>query len=91
MQERAVIAWMSINGKFEALGALLIVFLAGLFDALVLKKKDWACAIWFVGLAGLATWIASGATTVRICAGIVALVSGLAVLIVYYRAKPMSS
>jgi len=65
--------------------ALAAVFASGFSDAAVLKKKDWACATWFVGLVSLAAWIAYSWTTACILAGAVVFASGLILLIIYYR------
>jgi len=80
-------AGLGIEWNLGALFGLAVLFALGLFDALVLKRKDWACAIWSIGLVALTAWIASGLTAVRICAGAIAFVSGLALMIAYYRGK----
>lgn len=75
------------RGHGTSLGvlALVAVFASGFFDAVVLKKKDWACATWFVGLLSLTAWIAYSWTTGSIVAAAVVFASGLILLIVYYR------
>jgi len=65
--------------------ALAAVFASGFFDAVILKKKDWACATWFLGLASLTAWIAYSWTTASILAGVVVFVFGLALMTLYYR------
>jgi len=64
---------------------LAAIFGSGYFDAVVLKSKDLACATWFMGLAALAIWIAYPLTTSRILLGAAVLVSGLVLMIIYYR------
>lgn len=61
------------------------IFASGFFDAAFFKKKDWACATWFIGLAALTAWIAYSWTTAAFLAGAVVFASGLILLIVYYR------
>lgn len=73
------------HGTAMAVLALAAVFASGFFDALILKKKDWACATLFVGLVSLAAWISYSWTTGSILVGAVVFVSGLILLIVYYR------
>jgi hypothetical protein len=95
LQECAMIARLGLalnwNALFERHGttigalALAAVFASGLFDAAILKKKDWACATWFLGLLSLSAWIAYSWTTASILAGAVVFASGLILLIVYYR------
>lgn len=65
--------------------ALAAVFASGVFDAAILKKKEWACATWFLGLVSLTAWIAYSWTTTSILAGAVVFASGLILLLVYYR------
>ena len=78
----------AIKWNLGAVLGLAVVFASGLFDALVLKRKDWACAIWFIGLAALTAWIAAALTVVRLSAGTVVFVAGLALMTAYYRRKP---
>ena len=79
------------NALFErhrtgmAVLVLAAVFASGFFDAAILRKKDWACATWFVGLVSLTAWIAYSWTTASILAGALVFVSGLILLTVYYR------
>src|SRR5579883_1528005 len=64
LQECAMIARLGLGLNWNALlerhgtavAALVLaaVFASGFFDALVLKKKDWACATWFLGIVSLA-------------------------------------
>ncbi len=68
-----------------AVAALVAVFASGFFDAVVLKRKDWACATWFVGLVSLTVWIGYSWTTGSVVAAAVVFASGLTLLIVYYR------
>lgn len=72
-----------------AVGALALaaVFALGIFDAVILKKKDWACAAWFLGLVSLTAWIAFSWTTASILAGAMVFACGLILLIVYYRSS----
>ena len=83
-----MIAGAAIEWNLGAVLGLAVVFASGLFDALILKRKDWACAIWFIGLAALTAWIAAGLTVVRVSAGAVVFIAGLALMIAYYRHKP---
>jgi hypothetical protein len=73
------------HGTAVAVLALGAVFASGFFDAAVLKRKDWACATWFVGLMSLSAWIAYSWTSASILGGVVVFASGLILLIVYYR------
>lgn len=61
------------------------IFLFGYMEGALLKKKSWACATWFWGLAALTAWIVYPLTIVRICAGVAVFVLGLLALIAYYR------
>jgi|SRR5664280_824893 hypothetical protein len=95
MQERAMIlrlgfvlnwnALLERHGTAMGVLALAAVFASGVFDAAILKKKEWACATWFLGLVSLTAWIAYSWTTTSILAGAVVFASGLILLIVYYR------
>ena|SRR5437868_3551722 len=80
-------ALLERHGIAVAALVLAAVFASGFFDAVVLKKKDWACATWFLGLVSLAAWIAYSWTTASILAGAVVFASGLILLIVYYRSS----
>jgi len=86
-----LVLMLNWNGLLERHGtvvgvlALAAVFASGVLDAAILKKKDWACATWFLGLVSLAGWIAYSWTTASILAGAVVFASGLILLIVYYR------
>lgn len=73
------------HGTAMGVLALAAVFALGLFDAAILKKQDWACVTWFLGLVSLTAWTAYSWTTASILAGVLVLVSGLTVLILYYR------
>ena len=74
--------------NWGALLGLAILFAFGLFDAVVPRRKDWACATWFVGLVAMSAWIAFPLTTSRLCIGAVVFVFGLALLTFYYRRAP---
>jgi hypothetical protein len=83
-----VTAGVLSHWNWGALLGLAIVFAFGLFDAVVPRRKDWACATWFIGLVATAAWIAFPLTISRICIGAVVFVIGLALLTVYYRRTP---
>jgi hypothetical protein len=95
LQECAVIARLELafiwnellepRGTVLALLALAAVFASGVFDALVLKKRDWACATWFLGIISLSAWMISSWTIPSIVAGGLVFALGLALLIVYYQ------
>jgi hypothetical protein len=97
MQERAmmvrlgfVLSWNALlerHGTAMGVLALAAVFASGVFDAAILKKKDWACATWFLGLVSLTAWIAYSWTTTSIVAATVVFASGMVLLIVYYRSS----
>jgi hypothetical protein len=97
LQERTMIArlrlalnWRALfehHGTAVGVLALAVVFASGIFDAVILKKKDWACATWFLGLVSLTAWIAYSWTTASILAGAVVFASGLILLIIYYRSS----
>ena len=78
-------ALLEHHGTAVGVLALVAVFASGMFDAVILKKKDWACATWFLGLVSLTAWIAYSWTTASILAGAVVFASGLILLIVYCR------
>ena len=83
-----VLNWNALlerHGTAMGVLALAAVFASGVFDAAILKKKDWACATWFLGLVSLTAWITYSWTTTSIIAGAVVFASGLVLLIVYYR------
>jgi hypothetical protein len=82
-----MIAALGVEWNWGAVLGLAVVFASGIFDALVLKRKDWACATWFIGLAATTAWIASGLTVARVCSGAVVFVAGLALMTMYYRRK----
>jgi len=50
-----LVLMLNWNGLLERHGtvvgvlALAAVFASGVLDAAILKKKDWACATWFLG------------------------------------------
>ncbi len=83
-----MIAQAAIEWNWGALLGLAVLFASGVFDAVVLKRKDWACATWFIGLAATTAWIASRLTAVRVGTGAVVFVAGLALMTAYYRRKP---
>jgi multisubunit Na+/H+ antiporter MnhC subunit len=60
------------------------IFLFGLLEAAVFKQKDWACATWAVGIVALAVWIIYPGSEIRILLGLLVLVSGFALMILYY-------
>jgi len=64
---------------------LVAIFGSGYFDAAVLKARNLACATWFLGLGALTAWIAYPWTPFRICAGAVVFLSGLLLMVAYYR------
>jgi len=65
---------------------LTVIFLVGYFESAVLKLREMACATWFTGLGGLTVLIIFPSfTTVRICIGALVFVSGLVLLVVYYK------
>jgi hypothetical protein len=41
------------NGTVLSALVLAVIFAPGAVDALILKKKDWACATWFLGVVSL--------------------------------------
>ena len=64
---------------------LAVIFASGCFEAFVLKLRKLACSTWFIGLGGLTAWIAYPAKMPSIIAASVVFVSGLILLISYYR------
>jgi hypothetical protein len=80
-------ALLERHGTAMAVLALAAVFASGFFDAAILKRTDWACATWFMGLVSLTAWIAYSWTTASILAGAAVFASGLILLIVYYRSR----
>jgi hypothetical protein len=64
---------------------LTVIFLIGYLEGAVLKRRDIACATWFWGLAALTAWIAYPLTIVRICIGAIVFVSGVILMITYYK------
>ena len=83
-----VLNWKALLERQDtAMGALAlaVVFASGLFDAAILKRKDWACATWFLGLLSLTAWIAYSWTTASILAGAVVFASGLTLLVLCHR------
>ena len=66
---------------------LAVIFLFGYLEGAVFEKRDLACATWFWGLAALTAWIVYPGTAIRVYAGIVVFVSGVFILIVYYRRR----
>jgi hypothetical protein len=79
-----------ISGSWNsgALLGLVMLFLFGLFDAVVARRRDWACAIWFIAVLGVAAWVAYPLTALRIVAGASIFLLGLALLAAYYRNAP---
>ena len=86
-------ALLGIDGVFEShpniarILALAIFFLGGCFEAAIFKKKDMACATWFCGLGALTAWIAYPLTRSRISFGVMVFVSGVILLVVYYKKR----
>jgi hypothetical protein len=69
------------------LGALLltVIFLAGYLEGAVFKRRDWACVTWFWGLAALTVWIVYPLTATLICIGGFVFMSGVILMLIYYR------
>jgi Flp pilus assembly protein TadB len=63
---------------------LTAIFLSGYIDAF-LKMRDLASVTWFIGLGALTVWIVYPLTTIRICIGAIVFVSGIILIIIYYR------
>jgi len=61
------------------------LLVCGWLEAVVFRRRDWACATWFIGLAGLAFWIASPLTPGRIWLGVITFICGLSVMVIFYR------
>jgi hypothetical protein len=88
IEKHALEVKMNVLSDYHS-GALRIllltaIFLFGYLEGAVFKRKDWACATWFTGLAALTAWIVYPLTTVRICIGAIVLVSGVIVMTIYY-------
>lgn len=66
---------------------LAAILLFGCFEGFVVGRRDFACVTWFWGLLELTGWIAHPLTKPRICMGSVVFVSGLILIIVYYRGR----
>ena len=64
---------------------LIAIFLFGYLEGAVFKRRDWACATWFTGLAALTAWIVYPLTTLRICFGVIVLVFGVILMTIYYK------
>jgi len=64
---------------------LTVILLFGYLEGAVFKRRDWACVTWFWGLAALTAWIVHALTAVRICIGAIVFVSGVILMIIYYR------
>lgn len=73
--------------NWYAVLGLTVLFLSGLFDALALRRKDFAVATWFMGLLGLAGWIFSGETVIPAWTAPLVFVSLFILLVAYYRRK----
>lgn len=71
---------------FAVLG-LTVVFLVGLLYGAVLKRRDFACVIWFPGLLALVGWIMQPRSAVSICVAAVVLATGLILMARYYRGR----
>jgi hypothetical protein len=63
---------------------LTVIFLGGYLLA-VLKLRRLAALDWFMGLGGLSGWISTPHTIVRICIGAIVFVSGMTLMIIYFR------
>ena len=61
---------------------LIGIFLFGLFDKIVFKRKDWAYATWFLGLLAITAWIVYPMTTFRISLGLIFLIISTGILII---------
>lgn len=85
--------WVGVNTPSDlnstALRVLLLtaIFLFGYLEGAVFKRRDWACATWFWGLAALTAWIVYPLTAVHICSGTIVFVSGTVLIILFYRRK----
>ena len=76
MLERSVIVRVLI---------LAAIFLGGYLEDKVLKRKDFACATWFLGLGGLTAWIAYPLTMGRMALSASTFIVIMALMIGYYR------
>lgn len=76
-----------IDNHSTALRVLLLmaIFLSGYLEGAFFKQRELACVTWFTGLGALTAWIVYPLTTVRICIGAIVLVSGVILMIIYYR------
>ncbi len=63
------------------------IFFVGWLEAAALKRRDIACITWFWGLAALTTWIVYPLTAFRIFLGAIIFVSGMVIMVIYYRRK----
>jgi hypothetical protein len=79
MQEREMIALFLIG-----------LFLSGVFEALVLKRKDLACSTWLLELLILVGGVVYPLTTIRIVGGAVIFVFGVVLIVAYYRHRTSS-
>jgi hypothetical protein len=77
-------AFVEHHRTLSTLFLLAIIFVSGLFDALVFKEKGWACATWIFGLIVLVFWIAHSWTTASVLSAAVVLASGLTLAVRYY-------
>jgi hypothetical protein len=64
---------------------LTMIFLFGYLEGAVFKLPASACGTWFTGLMALTAWIVFPLTTFRICMGVIVFVSGVILMIIYYR------
>jgi hypothetical protein len=64
---------------------LVAIFLFGYLEGALFKRRDWACATWFTGLAALTAWIVYPLSTFRICTGAIVFISGVLLMAIYYR------
>lgn len=64
---------------------LTAIFLVGYLESTVLKHSELAMSTWFIGLGAFTAWMVFPLTAIRIVFGVVVFVSGMALLIKYYK------
>ena len=85
-------ALLANHATFLRILILLIIFATGSLEGfLAPRNRGLACATWFGGLAALTIWIVYPLNMVRIVLGALVFVSGLILMILYYRAQGSKS
>ena len=70
---------------------IVAIFIFGLIEGQVAKRRDYACITWTWSLLILTIWTAYPLTGPRIAAGSVVFLCGVTLMIIYYRRRPPRS